>query len=146
MLFKVLYQSLSGIAQQVITKYFGLFAEVADRHFNRSLFLGSGARFGAARESALKMLELTSGRVTAICETYLGLRHGPLSYVDQQTLVVCFLSTNPILRAYELDLIRELETKQLGLLKVIVGEKYSSGIGEARERFDRLSRLGGSWR
>lgn len=128
--FRILYQSLSGIAKQVITQYFGVFAEVANRHFNRSLFLGSGARFGAARESALKMLELTSGRVTAICETYLALRHGPLSYVDQQTLVVCFLSTNPILRAYELDLIRELEAKQLGLLKVIVGENIPAELAK----------------
>lgn len=128
--FKSLYQTLSHIAQQVMTKYFGTFAEVASLNFNRSLFLGSGAQYGAARESSLKMLELTSGRITSVCETYLGLRHGPLSYVDQHTLVVCFLSGDHVLRAYELDLIQELESKQLGLRKVIVGENIPAELAK----------------
>jgi len=128
--FRVLYQTLSRIAQKLITTHFGTLADVANRNFNRSLFLGSGARYGAARESSLKMLELTSGRVPAICETYLGLRHGPLSYVDQDTLVVCFLSSNPTLRAYELDLIQELESKKLGLLKLIVGDHMPAQLAK----------------
>jgi len=127
---EVIYKTLSRIAQEIVTKQFGKLSEVANRNFNRSLFLGSGARFGAARESALKTLELTSGKVTAICETYLGLRHGPLSCVDHHTLVVCFLSCDPILRAYELDLIQELEVKKLGLLKVIVGENIPAELAK----------------
>jgi D-galactosamine 6-phosphate deaminase/isomerase len=66
---------------------------------------------------------MTAGRVTTLCETYLGLRHGPMSYVHDDTLVVCFLSSDPTLRAYEADLLRELDKKQLGLMKLIVGEE-----------------------
>jgi len=45
-----------------------------------------------------------------------------MSYIDKDTLVVCFLSSEPRLRAYESDLIGELDRKRLGLRKVILGE------------------------
>ena len=69
------------------------------------------------------MLEMTAGRVTTLCETYLGFRHGPMSYVQEKTLIVCFLSSDSVLRAYELDLLEELDRKNLGLSKLIVGER-----------------------
>jgi tagatose-6-phosphate ketose/aldose isomerase len=68
------------------------------------------------------MLEMTAGRVITMSETYLGLRHGPMSYVHEDCIVVAFLSSDPVLRAYESDLLRELNNKDLGLLKIIVGE------------------------
>jgi D-galactosamine 6-phosphate deaminase/isomerase len=117
----IICESLSQIASQLIQEHFDTLAEVATAPFNRVLCLGSGSRFGAAREASLKMLEMTAGRVSTMCETYLGLRHGPMSYVNDDTLVVCFLSSNPALRAYEADLLREMDQKQLGLLKLIVG-------------------------
>ena len=86
------------------------------------LFLGSGARFAAAREATLKMVEMTAGRVTASCETYLGLRHGPMSAVNGETLIVCFLSSDPHVRAYESDVLRELALKRLGLKRLIAGQ------------------------
>jgi tagatose-6-phosphate ketose/aldose isomerase len=45
-----------------------------------------------------------------------------MSYVHQDTLLMCFLSSDPTLRAYETDLLRELDQKGLGLLKVVIGE------------------------
>jgi tagatose-6-phosphate ketose/aldose isomerase len=115
-------EQLSRTASAFIREHLGRLAAVAKAPFKRAVFLGSGSRFGAAREAALKMLEMTAGRVTTMCETYLGLRHGPMSYVHEDTLVVCFLSCDPTLRAYEADLLRELDQKELGLLKVMVGE------------------------
>jgi len=50
---------------------------VAKAPFQRVLFLGSGSHFAGAREAAFKMLEMTAGRVSTMCESYLGLRHGP---------------------------------------------------------------------
>jgi tagatose-6-phosphate ketose/aldose isomerase len=126
--YEALSHSLSRTAATVIETYFGTFARVAALQFNRAMFLGSGSRFGSARESALKMLEMTAGRVTTNCETYLGLRHGPMSYVHNDTLVVCFLSSEHTLRTYECDLLMELDQKGLGLVKLVVGENIPTNI------------------
>jgi tagatose-6-phosphate ketose/aldose isomerase len=88
---------------------------------SRIVFLGSGCRFGAAREAALKVLEMTDGKIASMSETYLGLRHGPMCFINDQTLVVCFLSSDPLVRAYERDVILELNAKQLGARKLVVG-------------------------
>src|SRR5882757_13441 len=80
--YRKLCGALSQITQEFIRLNFDRLANVAARAFRRAVFLGSGSRFAASREAALKMLELTSGRVTTISETYLGFRHGPMSYVQ----------------------------------------------------------------
>jgi tagatose-6-phosphate ketose/aldose isomerase len=121
-------EQLSRIASSLIHDHLGTLAQVGKAPFKRAVFLGSGARFGAAREAALKMLEMTGGRVTTLSETYLGLRHGPMSYVHDDTLIVCFFSSDPTLRAYEADLLRELDQKELGLLKVVVGETVPADV------------------
>jgi tagatose-6-phosphate ketose/aldose isomerase len=117
-----LCKGMSKIAKEVMATKFDVLAEIAKTNFERVVFLGTGSRFGASREAALKMLEMTAGRVTTLSETYLGFRHGPMSYMQDKTLIVGFLSSDPMLRAYELDLLQELDRKKLGLSKLIVGE------------------------
>jgi tagatose-6-phosphate ketose/aldose isomerase len=120
--YRSLCQTLSSISEHVISAGFDSLASVGRRDFRRTVFLASGSGFAAAREAALKMLEMTSGRVSTLYETYLGLRHGPMSYIDRDSLIVCFLSSDPKVRVYETDLLRELDRKKLGLLKLIAGE------------------------
>src|SRR6266849_3701530 len=132
--YRELCQAVSQITQELILSNFDTLAKIAAREFRRAVFLGSGSRFAASREAALKMLELTSGRVTTICETYLGFRHGPMSYVQDDTLIVCHLSSDPTMRAYELYLLGEVDRKKLGLCKVIVGENVpASAVRESDE-------------
>ena len=125
---------LADVAVQILRDSDRL-ADVASQEFRSAVFLGSGARLGAARESALKMLEMTDGQVHTSAETYLGLRHGPMCAVHDDTLVVCFLSSDPITRGYEIDLIRELDRKQLGM-RLLVGEDVPDEI--LRESDTRL--------
>jgi tagatose-6-phosphate ketose/aldose isomerase len=120
--YKDLCNQLSRIAADLIETHFGTLARVAKLGFRRVVYLGSGSRIGAGREAALKMLEMTAGRVSTMSESYLGFRHGPMSYAHSDALMVCFLSSEPTLRAYELDLLSELDQKELGLAKLIVGE------------------------
>jgi tagatose-6-phosphate ketose/aldose isomerase len=120
--YRLVCERLSRVAERLIEHHFGMLARLATTSFRRAVFLASGARFAAAREASLKMLEMTAGRVTTLCETYLGLRHGPMSYVQENSLIVCSLSSDPLVRAYEVDLIRELDRKGLGMSKLIIGE------------------------
>ena len=83
---------------------------------DRVLFLASPPCFSWAQESALKILEMTAGRFPVMAETYLGLRHGPMSFVRENTRVICLLSNDLKTRAYEEDLVRELGAKKLGHL------------------------------
>ena len=76
--------------------------------WKRVVYLGSGGLQGAARESALKVLELTAGKVAAFYDSATGFRHGPKSLVDSETLVVMFISSHPYTRQYDLDLLTEL--------------------------------------
>ncbi|MGH8160153.1 MAG: SIS domain-containing protein [Rhodanobacter sp.] len=119
---------LARSVRRVFDEQADALAAIARRDFGKAVYLGSGGALGAARESALKMLEMTGGAVITMAETYLGLRHGPMSSLDGQTLVVGFLSPDPAVRAYEADLLRELSRKQLGLARVLVGEGIASDL------------------
>lgn len=75
----------------------------------RLVFLGSGPFAGAARECALKVLELTAGRITTSWDTILGFRHGPKAIVDEKTRVFILGSSDPHTRRYDEDLAAEIE-------------------------------------
>src|SRR6185436_16141576 len=86
---------------------------LVDEKFSRVCFLGSGPLKGAAIESGLKVIELSGGRVVGLTESFLGLRHGPLSAIDRDTLVVGFLSADYRRRAFVLDLLQEICDKKI---------------------------------
>lgn len=83
-------------------------AALAQSPYTRVIYLGSGPLEALAREAALKLLELTAGRVLALANTPLGFRHGPKSTLDGDTLVVVLRSAEAVARRYEQDLLDEL--------------------------------------
>ena len=95
-------------------------AEVTTLGCTRACFVGSGVLRAVSDECALKVVELSAGKVTTLAETPLGLRHGPMSSVDAQTIFVAFLSSEPRRRGYELDLLREIGRKRLGRVRLVV--------------------------
>lgn len=120
-------RGLASAAARLLQQLSSAVAEVARSGFGSVVYLGSGCRLGSAREAALKMLEMNGGDVWTLAESYLGLRHGPMSGIRPDTLLVAFLSSDPLVRAYELDLLCELDRKALGSRRVVVG----AGIPEA---------------
>lgn len=83
-------------------------AALAGLGFDRVVYLGSGLFKGLAREAALKLLELTDGALVTAFDTPLGFRHGPKTIVTDRTLVMVFVSNDPLTRRYDLDIIAEL--------------------------------------
>lgn len=53
---------------------------IAQEEFSKACFVGSGV--AAAQESALKLLEMSAGKIQAMSESTLGLRHGPMLALD----------------------------------------------------------------
>jgi tagatose-6-phosphate ketose/aldose isomerase len=94
---ELLLQQMPSCTQQLVAS-----------RFERVVYLGSNELLGLAHEAALKLLELTDGRIATLAESTLGFRHGPKSMVDGSTLVVMMLSNAPYTRAYDLDLLEEL--------------------------------------
>ena len=102
-------------------------AELAQDGYKKACFVGSGALKAIAVESALKLLELTAGKTLAVSESALGLRHGPMAVLDQQTMFVCLLSGNKRVQKYERDLLAEIGSKQLVKSRVVVtGNGFSA--------------------
>jgi len=101
---------------------------VAARIRDRIVVLSSSPLLGWQRESGLKTLEMTAGRFPLVAETYLGLRHGPMSFITPDTLVLCLLSSDAVRRSYEEDLIRELRAKKIGYLVGIADPGSAEGL------------------
>ncbi len=80
--------------------------------FERIVYLGANVCKGSAQEAALKMLELSAGRVCTMFDSPLGFRHGPKSIINDRTLCVVFVSQNADSQRYELDLLAEMKREQ----------------------------------
>jgi tagatose-6-phosphate ketose/aldose isomerase len=104
-------------------------AAMAQEDFAKACFVGSGVLRAVAQESALKLLELTAGKIYTMSESSLGLRHGPMSALDGNTLFVSLVSRDRRRRNYELDLLEEVHRKQLGKLRVVVTPDSTDRLG-----------------
>jgi tagatose-6-phosphate ketose/aldose isomerase len=103
--------SIGTIAQslrRVIQETRATLKELAHGRFERVVYLGSGPFQSLAREAALKLGELTNGAVATCFDSPLGFRHGPKTFINDRTLVLVFVSNDPLTRKYDQDLIDEL--------------------------------------
>jgi tagatose-6-phosphate ketose/aldose isomerase len=108
-----LLEALAKMGEPLLPKAADMAAALAKKKFSRVCFLGTGALQAVAQESSLKVLELNAGKVATLAESPLGLRHGPMSFLNQQTLVVAYLSGDWHRQQYELDLLEEVRSKAL---------------------------------
>lgn len=126
------YEDTFSMLQQAGERFLECAQEVAtaiaQEDFSKMCFVGSGVLRAVAKESALKLLELTAGKIQTLSESTLGLRHGPMSALDGDTVFVSFLSTDRRRRNYELDLLHEVNRKQLGKLRVVVAPDFTDDL------------------
>ncbi|MBV8341591.1 MAG: SIS domain-containing protein [Gammaproteobacteria bacterium] len=99
---------LARLGAQVLSGCVPLLTSLAHAEFERVVYLGSNELKGLAREAALKMLELSDGRVVSVADAPLGFRHGPKTILNRTTLVVMFVGNDAHTRRYDLDLLAEL--------------------------------------
>ena len=121
--YEPIIRDLSEATESLFKEHSSLIKEVSKLDFKRAFFLGNGALYGCAAESHLKLQELTAGQVVSKYDSFPGLRHGPEAAIDDRTLLVYFVSTDPFIRRYELDLMKDLHAKRLGMKKIAVCSK-----------------------
>ena len=119
-----LSQSVNNFIENNIDKV----TKLSNENFERIVYLGSSTSKGIARESALKVLELTGGKVNASYDTPLGFRHGPKSVVDDSTVSVVYISNDEYTRKYDLDLTKEMLAHKKNDKVVVVGDNIESEI------------------
>lgn len=121
---------LGAAGKRIIKEYGDVLKKIASLNFNRACFLGSNALWGTMQECHLKMQEMTEGRVAAMFNSFVGLRHGPQVFANQDCVIVAALSCAPYVRKYELDLLRELKAKKQGCATLVVCDRATAEIRE----------------
>jgi len=101
-------ERLAGAAERLLAEQESEITALARRGYRRVAYLGSGSLRALARESALKLLELTAGGVDSYFESSLGFRHGPKSMLDERTVAIVYVSNDPYTRRYDEDIVDEL--------------------------------------
>lgn len=124
---------LAAVGREILAHHAADLARIARTRFRSACFLGTGPRLGAAREAALKMLEMSGGEVGTMAETHLGLRHGPMAAVRDSTLVVASLPSSPLARGYAIDVVHEISRKRLDAPKVVVGDEIPEGLARGSD-------------
>ncbi len=87
----------------------------------RAVYVGSGPLAFAAREAALKVMELSAGQIPALWDSSLGFRHGPKSFVTDETVVTVFTSPAAPTSQYDTDLVAELRAQFPGVRVIAAG-------------------------
>ena len=122
---------LPVIGKLVMSKYEAYAKSLGENlNFDRFYFLGSGLRYGLACEVNLKMKEMTLTHSEPF--HFLEFRHGPMSMVNAQAVVVGMLSDSN--RMHEMKVLSEM--KMLGGTVAGLGESeadvcFESGIPES---------------
>lgn len=117
---------LSEYGNKLLTSYPEELKRVAALDFKRAVFLGSGMTKGIARESHLKLQELTDGKVICKFDSFMGFRHGPKAVIDESTLVVYLFSNNEHVNLYEKDLVSAISSGRRNLFSIGVMENSIS--------------------
>lgn len=112
-------ETISATLARLLPQY-ETFAKAARRP-ERVVFVGSGPLAFAAREAALKVMELAAGQVPALWDSTLGFRHGPKSFVRGATDIWVFGSDDPHTARYDADLVAELREQFPAAVTTLVG-------------------------
>ena len=112
-------------AEAVIAEYESQLKGIAERPFERGVFLGSGPMKGIAEECHLKLQELTDGAVVCKFDSFLGFRHGPKAVVNSKSIVVYLMQDIEDVQRYERDLVKQVDAnnKPVAQIIVIAGKK-----------------------
>jgi tagatose-6-phosphate ketose/aldose isomerase len=121
---------IARAAKDLLEQHNSTLQQVAAGNYSRVVYLGSNGFKALAREAALKLLELTDGKVVAAFDSPLGFRHGPKTIVTGDTLLFVFVSNDSYTRRYDLDLLRELRSDGRAARVIGITAQAHDGVTE----------------
>ncbi len=127
---------LCEFGQLIIDEYATKLNEIAELDFKRVVFLGSGTLKGTAKESHLKVIELTDGQIICQYDSFLGFRHGPKAVIDESTLLIYLFSCDPYVHNYEIDLVKSINQNEKFLFSIGIGQCLSELNGQSHLTID----------
>jgi tagatose-6-phosphate ketose/aldose isomerase len=120
--------TLAKIATDIIER-----EEEVVAHFptdiERVIYVGSGAMAAVTRETQLKILELTAGKIATLYDSSMGLRHGPKSFIDEKTAIYVFASNDVYTRQYDMDIFTECRDDAIAKKVVLIGQNVATNDG-----------------
>jgi glucosamine--fructose-6-phosphate aminotransferase (isomerizing) len=124
-------RALPGVGEKLLAQYAPLARQVGENlTLDRFYFLGSGMRYGLACEVNLKMKEMTLTHSEPF--HFLEFRHGPMSMVNGNAMVVGFLSEKDFVHEQAvLDEMQALGGRVLSVGETGTAVSFDSGIPEA---------------
>jgi len=131
--FEEIKSNIKTISETVDSKFetiYELADKLSDLETDRIVGLGDGTLKGLAQEATLKILELSSGKISTNFDSFLAFRHGPKSIVTDNTLIIAYMSNNDYTRKYELDLLKEFKNENSGKKVVVIDNRLDKEIKE----------------
>jgi tagatose-6-phosphate ketose/aldose isomerase len=125
--------AIARATEQVIDTYAAVMQAATVEAYERVVYLGSHIFQGLARESGLKLLELTNGALVTMFDSPLGFRHGPKTIVNNRTLIVVFFSNNAYTRSYDMDLLGELQRDDDAARVIAITAQDGVGLAKSDE-------------
>lgn len=126
-------EAIARATEGVINDYTAVMRAAAAEGYERVVYLGSHIFQGLARESGLKLLELTNGAQVTMFDSPLGFRHGPKTIVNNRTLIVVFFSNNAYTRSYDIDLLDELRRDNDAARVIAISAQDGVGLSKSDE-------------
>lgn len=115
---------LPPVATHLLDNYHELARQLGeDQRIKRFFFLGSGMLFGIASEGMLKMKEMSLSYSEAF--HMLEFRHGPMSMVDEQTLIIGLISEEA--HVQEASVLRQMKQRGAQIL-ALAEDDYNLGL------------------
>lgn len=113
--YEQIVENIAEIGSKILHEHIKALNTIAKKDFKRIIFLGDGPNLGCAREAHLKVQELSDGICIGKFDSFLGFRHGPKAVVNNQSLLVYFLSNEENVNRYQIDLIEQIAEQDLGM-------------------------------
>lgn len=123
-------EKLVGTGDNLIKTYHDFAKSLANDHdFRNVFFLGSGLRYGLANEVSLKLKEMSQTSTQPF--HFLEFRHGPISMVDEKTLIIGLMSEKA--NTFEMEVMNE--ARKFHAKTIAIGDSgcdvnFESGLPE----------------